>query len=116
MTASARPFGGFVACLYGPIIWAVHFFIVYGAESVVCMGASSPTSAMRWTVVAATAMALIAIAVSHVRSVRAGRFSDGAAQRFLGGVAGWLAILSAAAIVAVTAAAMRLSACMSPFG
>jgi hypothetical protein len=116
MTSSARPFGDFIACLYGPVIWAVHFFIVYGAESLVCMGASSPASVMRWTVFAATAIALIVIAVLYVRSVRTGRVGDVGAQRFLGSVAGWLVMLSAAAIVAVTAAAMHLSACLSPFG
>jgi hypothetical protein len=116
MTSSARPFGDFIACLYGPVIWAVHFFIVYGAESVVCAGASSPASVMRWTVFVATAIALIAMAVSYVRSVRTGRISDLGAQRFLRSVAGWLAILSAAAIVAVAAVAMRLSACMPPAG
>ena len=116
MTSSVRPFGDFIACLYGPIIWAMHFFIVYGAESVVCMAASSPASAMRWTVFAATAIALAAIAVPDVRSVRSGRTGEVEAQRFLRNVAGWLAILAAAAIVAVAAAAMRLSACVLPAG
>jgi hypothetical protein len=116
MTSGVRPLGDFIACLYGPVIWAVHFFIVYGAESVVCMGASSSASAMRWTVFVATAIALIAMAVSYIRSVRIGRISDLGIQHFLRSVAGWLAILSAAAIVAVAAAAMRLSACLPPFG
>jgi hypothetical protein len=116
MTARARPFGDFVACLRGPVIWAVHFFVVYGAESVVCIGASSPAGAMRWTVFAATAIALVAIAAPHVRPVRSGPAGDPEAQRFLRSVAGWLAALSAAAIVAVAVAAMRLSACVSPAG
>jgi hypothetical protein len=116
MTAGARPFGDLVASLRGPIIWAVHFFVVYGAESVVCIGASSSTGAMRWTVFAATAIALVAIAAPHVRGVERGRAGDPAAQRFLGSVARWLSFLSAAAILAVAAAAMRLSACVSPAG
>ncbi len=116
MTSGARPLGDFVACLRGPVIWAAHFFVVYGAESVVCIGASSPSSAMRWTVFAATAIALAAIAAPHVRPVRSGRAGDPDAQRFLKSVAGWLAILSTAAIVAVAAAAMRLPACVSPAG
>ncbi|HEY5965885.1 MAG TPA: hypothetical protein VIU42_17860 [Xanthobacteraceae bacterium] len=116
MTSGARPFGEFVACLSGPLIWAAHFFVVYGAESVVCIGATSPAGAMRLTVFAATAIALVAMAAPYVRPVRGGRSGAPEAQRFLSSVARWLAILSAAAIIAVAAAAVRLTACASPAG
>ena len=62
MTQRARPFGDFIACLYGPIIWAMHFFIVYGLEAAVCTRASSPAFIMRWIVAIATAIAIAALA------------------------------------------------------
>ena len=116
MTAGARPLGDFLACLYGPLVWAAHFFIVYGAESVLCVGVSSPATAMRWTVFGATAIALSAIAVRLTRSVFSDQNGSTDARRFLRTVRNWLAILSAAAVLAVAVSATHLTACVSPAG
>jgi hypothetical protein len=116
MSAEARPLGDFLACMYGPIVWATHFFIVYGAESVMCLGASSPATAMRWTVFGATAIALAAIAIPLARSVLSGQHGDTDARRFLRTVRNWLAVLSAAAVLAVAVSASPLTACVSPAG
>jgi hypothetical protein len=116
MTAPVRPLGDFLGCLLGPVIWAGHFFIVYGAETVVCLTTSPSRAAMQWTVIVATATALLAIAAVIVRYFRSVRAADGTTQRFLRTLAVVLAALSAAAILAVGLAAFGLPACLPPAG
>lgn len=116
MTAMVRPVSEFLACLYGPIVWAAHFFVVYGAESIVCTSSSSPASTMWFTIVGMTAIALAAIAAPLARSVRVAPESDREVQRFLMMLRNSLPILSAAAVLAVAVSALRLNACVSPAG
>jgi hypothetical protein len=116
MSAPVRPLADFVACLAGPVIWTLHFFIVYGAETVVCLTASAPATTMQWTVIAATAPALVAIAVAVMRYPRDARGTDGATQGFLRMLTLSLAALSTAAILATAFMGVRLPACLSPAG
>jgi hypothetical protein len=116
MTTAVRPVSEFLACLYGPVVWAAHFFVVYGSESIVCTGSSSPASTMWFTTVGMTAIALAAIAAPLARSVRVDPESDPEARRFLMMLRNSLAILSAAAVLAVAVSALRLNVCVSPAG
>jgi hypothetical protein len=116
MTTHVRPLTDFLACLLGPAIWAAHFFVIYGAETVVCAGASSPAIAMRWTVGAATAVALAIVAVPFVGSARTRHAGEAEPRRFLNVLSGVLAAFSAAAIIGVAVSALRLPACTLPFG
>jgi hypothetical protein len=115
MTAQVQPLKDFLVCLFGPVVWAVHFFVVYGAESIVCLTASSPTTGMRWTIIAVTALSLAAIAASWIRFPAADAAEAGT-RHFLRVLSGWLAAISAAAIVAVSISAWHLPACLSPEG
>lgn len=115
MSAPTLPLRAFLACLRGPVIWAAHFFIIYGAETVVCMAASSPVTAMRLTVLAVTAVALAALAAPLLRPGPA-RIGNDAAWDFMRTLSGWLGALSAAAMLAAAVAAWRLPACLSPAG
>jgi hypothetical protein len=116
MTARVRPLWDFLACLMGPVIWSLHFFVVYGAETIVCLTDWHSTAAMRWPVVIATAAALLTIAAMILRyppSVHAARDTT---QGFLRTLAMSLAALSTAAIFATALSAFRLPACLSPAG
>jgi len=115
MTARARPLGDFLACLLGPMIWAAHFFIVYGAETVACL-TNSPTNAMQWTMIVTTVMALAAVTLTIMRHPRNVHAADDTTQGFLRILAVSLAVLSAAAIVATALSAFRLPMCVSPAG
>jgi hypothetical protein len=116
MSAPVRPLADFVACLAGPTIWALHFFVVYGAETVVCLTVSPSSNAMQWTVIAATGAALAAIAVAVMRHPHDTRAADGATRGFLRMLALSLAALSTAAILATAFMGLRLPACLSPAG
>jgi hypothetical protein len=114
MIAHARPLKDFLVCFIGPAVWAVHFFVVYGAEGVLCREAIAPTASMRWLVSAATLTALAALVVSLMWRAPRNDGSQDSTQRFLRSIAAWLAVLSAAAVVAVAASGLRLSACEPP--
>ena len=116
MTPKARPLGVFLIALTGPTLWAVHFFVIYGAEAAVCTRASSPTYAMQWIVISATGVALAAIAALLLWEFRNKRANTSDALRLLSSISISLAALSAGAILAVAVSALRLPACMSPAG
>ena len=115
MTAKARPFSGFVLALTGPMVWAVHFFVVYGAESVVCTRAVSPAITMQWILAVATATAVAGLAAFLIRRFRK-RPSEPEALAFLNEISVYLALISIGAVLAVTASTLRLSACVQPAG
>lgn len=116
MTGRTGPLSDFIVCLAGPCVWAAHFFVVYGAESVVCVAAASPASAMRWTILAATAAALALIAAPLVSFGRIDRDYDAETSGFLRTLARWLAGLSALAVIAVALSGLSLPACVPPAG
>jgi hypothetical protein len=98
------------------MIWAAHLFIVYGAETVVCLATSSPATAMQWTVIVATAMALGAIALKILRYPWSIHAADDTTRGFLRTLALSLAALSTAAILATALSAFRLPTCLPPAG
>lgn len=42
MTAPRDTIATFVSILAGPAIWAAHFFLVYGAQALICTGPDAP--------------------------------------------------------------------------
>ncbi len=115
MNAKSAPFNGFVLAFAGPIVWAAHFFIVYGLEAAVCTRADSPAATVRWIIATATATAVVGLAALLIRRFRKPP-SDSEAFRFLHKISIYLALLSIGAVLTVAASALRLSACMQPAG
>lgn len=111
MTRNLRPFSDFIWMLAGPIVWAAHFFLVYGVEAAICTRAASPAVAMRWIIVAATAVAL---GLLMVLVLRLWRTRD--ADAFLRQVHIALALISMAAIAGAAISGLSLPACVPPAG
>ena len=111
MMRNVRPFSEFLWALAGPIVWAAHFFLVYGVEAVICTRAASPSVAMQWIVAGATATALGALIIVVIRQRKAQ-----AAVLFLRQVSIILALVSMAAIAGAAISGLSLSACVSPAG
>jgi len=115
VNANTARFSGFVLALAGPLVWAAHFFIVYGVEAVVCAKTDSPTFTMRWIIGAATATAvagLVALLIARFRK----QLAESEAFRFLHEIFVCLTLLSIGAVLTVAASALRLSACVPPAG
>jgi hypothetical protein len=113
---TARPLTDFAIVLTGPIVWAAHFFVLYGAESLVCTQAASPSQALQWINIVATAAALGTLAVLLVRQHRSRWHKKDDASAFLRNASIWLALLSTGAIFGATLSAWRVAACLPPAG
>ena len=112
MTRNVRPFSDFIWLLAGPIVWAAHFFLVYGVEAVICTRAASPSVAMRWIIVAATAVALGVLFVLVLRLMEEHEMPSA----FLRQVPITLALISMAAIAGAAISGLSLPACVFPAG
>jgi hypothetical protein len=114
MITRTQPLSGFLLALLGPMVWAMHFFVVYGLEAALCTRAISPVLTMRWTVAVATAGAVGGLVVFLILRFR--RSSEPDAPGFLRTISISLALISVGAILAVAASALRLPACLQPAG
>lgn len=98
-----RPFPYvFLAVLAGPLIWAVHFLLIYTVNGVVCARPGIQTYWMgialsSWAIIGIGLMALAAMASIYVRQRH--RIPPAGAPSFLPWLAGTLSLLSAIAIV-----------------
>lgn len=100
----------FMRLFAAPVLWAVHFVIVYGAAAVYCEQAgvgAGPLPASLF-IGAATAAALGAIALAAFPSARQIGAPSG---RFLAGVTLALAALSAVAVVFTALPILYVGAC-----
>jgi uncharacterized membrane protein YgdD (TMEM256/DUF423 family) len=104
-----------VIVLAGPVVWAAHFFVLYGAEALVCTQAASPSRALQWVNIGATAVALAALAALLIRQYRSRQKNDDA-DAFLRSASLWLALISAGAICGTMLSAWRVAACLPPAG
>jgi hypothetical protein len=107
--------------LFGPIIWAAHLFVLYGATTIICTGASaSQYMLIRWVTLALTALALtallgfVALSLFADREHRFGRGTD--VNVFLKRTAIVLAALSVIAILWSAASAILFPTCASAAG
>ncbi|WAK02639.1 hypothetical protein [Methylobacter sp. YRD-M1] len=124
MSASKHPFSGesvgvLLITLAGPLIWGVHFGIVYAAHHLICL--LTGNSAAFWAqlaVIAATIAALLALLLSifkpeimqhMVRYESAQNIS----RSFLTGVMRLMALLSVFGVLWAGSAALFLPACTS---
>jgi hypothetical protein len=104
----------FLFMLAGPLIWAVHYLTVYSVHGIACARPAwhatwAGVPASQWLIVAASAVALLAMALIHVRFRR--RMPPLADARFLPWLAGALSLLSAVAVVWETIPVLWLPAC-----
>lgn len=115
MMGETRPLNNFLWVLAGPIVWAAHFFVVYGPEAIICTRAASPAYAMRWVVAVATAAAIGTLAIFLFRQLVRRRKTRNTAA-FLNDVSIALVSMSMAAIVGVAAGSLSLPACTPAAG
>lgn len=114
-----RPFNDFLRVLVAPAIWFIHLVVVYGAEALICTGSMVSSGRVAvWTVVVATAAALIGLSCAAVqlRPAFVARKTARSALKFLPGTALALIPLSALAVMWVAVSAVLLPACTSPTG
>ena len=110
----------FLAMCFSVIIWAAHLTLVYGAVTVACARAMTPTimfgsSLPAFAVIVATVIALATIAAgSYFFAGRTGDRSDEIRdeKRFEQRVTQWLALLSAFGVFWAGAAAFFVSPCL----
>lgn len=72
--------------LSGPTIWAAHFLLVYGAESLLCLRFAAP-ALHQALVLGATVLALAAIGLFEIAGSRAGWMRGSSLLSILSGVA-----------------------------
>ncbi len=106
--------------LFGPIVWAAHLTVIYGAQSVVCALSTSPPrtgasiDSVHTIVLIATIAALSALAAGWLRLGNpGGSMSEGIEDRnhFLESVMHVLVGLSALGVLGAGAAALVLPSC-----
>lgn len=111
MIAKAQPLRWLLVALTGPILWAAHFFVVYGLEAVVCANARFPIATMQWIVAIATAAAVAGAAAFLIWRFRQ-RSAEADVLAFLREISLVLALISAGAILVVGATALQSSPCL----
>ena len=96
-----------VYLLLGPILWLIHFTVVYALQSTLCVVAS-PTRLVLIATLIVTALALTALAAALRK---AGRGDQPSSRPFLRQTMRLLALLSAVGIIWTCLAALLLHPC-----
>ena len=104
----------FLTVLAGPLIWAVHFLLIYTVNGVVCarpgmQGHWLGIPLSSWAIIGIGVMALAAMASIYVR--RRHGVPPAGAPSFLPWLAGTLSLLSAVAIVWETLPVLFFTPC-----
>jgi hypothetical protein len=103
-TSSRTRAGGL---LFGPLVWAAHFLIVYASESLLCRLADGAAHTALTAI--ATLLALAAVIADLVAQRRRSHRDD--LDGFIAAARIGLGLLSAGAIPLVAAAGLALPAC-----
>ena len=121
MGTSSRSTGELALLLAGPTVWAVHFFLMYGAEVLICTG---PVATSRGGQLLPVAIALTAVAMTGLLCILVRRFAlDRQAHQATEDIHGslfWrdastaLAALAMLGVLWVALPAMLLPACAPP--
>ncbi|MEF3077040.1 hypothetical protein V2P20_18590 [Methylobacter sp. Wu1] len=124
MTASKHPFSGesvgiLLITLAGPLIWGVHFGMVYALHHFICL--LTGNSAAFWAqsaIIAATLAALLALLLAVFKPEIIQRLvryetAQKISQSFLTGVMRLMALLSVFGVLWAGSAALLLPACES---
>jgi hypothetical protein len=104
--------------LFGPIVWAVHFAMLYGMHTILCARPSArvmPGAGVATIVLAATVAALallLAATVTGYRRRNAAHADSRAATRFCHDVMVLLTLLSACGVVWAGATALLVAPCV----
>ena len=112
--------GTFAYVLLGPLTWAVHLMVIYGAQPILCTAATSGglgIDAIPVFVIAVTALAILVPAVALWRPGAARRLLRAAGRReselrFQDSAMRWLCLLSAAGILWAGAVAFVMQPCL----
>jgi hypothetical protein len=111
MTSQPRPLSDLVGSLIGPIVWAAHFFAMYGAEALICTEGVGFQN-MRLFAAAATAIAVGILAVAIVRNRQRMLPSDGRVPA-LREISNTLSLISIGAVLAVALPAAIIPTCVT---
>ena len=102
-------------CLVGPMIWAAHLTLLYGAHTLICARLPGASHQELWLVVlsAVTAPALLGLGIFSLFPGMAlrRRHDDSSAPQFLRRVTLLLSTLSALGIIWATVSAIMLPTC-----
>jgi hypothetical protein len=112
-----RPLTDFLRSLFGPTVWAGHFFALYAAQSLLCTTGADPTRYVWFAAIAtATSIALLVgvLAWPFVRRRTAERLT--AASVFLLDIATALAWLSLLGVLWNAFPVAFLPVCAEPLG
>jgi hypothetical protein len=101
----------FLAALFGPIVWSLHFFGLYLIQALLCATAEAATTAVRATGAGLTIAALLALAAFAVRRYRASQAIAGDGGPRALAFAGPLTALSILAILWTSVPLFLLPAC-----
>ncbi len=107
---------------FSPVVWAAHFLIAYGTTAVICAKGGDPLAA-RWTIAAASVVALVLIGIVALRSWRQWDFAEDHAHvhdrpthehrsQFLGHAGVLLSIVSAIGVIYVSLPAAFIESCL----
>jgi hypothetical protein len=114
MTSQSRPLGDLIGSLVGPMVWAAHFFIMYAAETLICIDGGFGLRNMRWFAAVATAIAVGILLAAIVRNRRPARSNDGVPA--LRNISNVLSLISIGAILATALPAAVVPTCVNPAG
>lgn len=105
---TVQPMATFLVCLTGPVVWALHFFFLYGAETLTCAAEPPVPNLFWWLALAATMGAGAGLAITIAKPPIRGDFP---AAPFLHNAARLLAALALLAVVWAGVTALILPAC-----
>jgi hypothetical protein len=114
MTSQSRPLSDLISSLIGPIVWAAHFFVMYGAETLICINGGLGLPNMHLFAPAATGIA-IGILLAAIMWNRRSRHPYDRTPA-LRNVSNILSLLSIGAIAATALPAAVVPTCASPVG
>jgi hypothetical protein len=110
MSPSVRPLSHFLAALFGPIVWSLHFFGLYLIQALLCTGAGAATAPVRAAGAGLTIAALLALSAFAVRHRQVSQAIASENSRALA-FAGPLTALSFLAILWTSVPLVLLPAC-----
>jgi hypothetical protein len=114
MTRS-RPLADFLTCLFGPAVWAAHFFVVYATEALACTPATAAPRQAMLVITIATIVALAALAAFLAWQFRGKPRADDESI-FLRRISVGLALLAMLAVAWSGLPPALLPACLPPAG
>lgn len=100
----------------GPLVWALHFSVVYGGQHVACAAGGLGTAPIRWGIIIATLVACLALVLVFIMArklVQPDPPFDEDVPVFLHSVTNYLLGLSLFAVLASGLAGLILPGCPS---